>query len=200
MANANRPSGLSPVMYRNGSPWTGGGQVYCIPSTDTNAYAIGDPVTLAGSADAAGIPTVVLATAGTANVVLGAMLSGAGAPGFGQDYGIPAESAIVIPATKLRAYYILVADDPNIIFEIQEDSVGANLAATDVGSNANLVSGVNNGYISGWMLDSTPLAVTATLQLHIFRAAPRRDNAIGQYCKWWVGINNHAFAAGVAGV
>lgn len=200
MANSNKPGGLSPVMYRNGAPWTGGGQVYAIPSTDGNAYAVGDPVTLAGSADAAGIPTVTLATAGTGNVLLGAIISPAGARGFGEEYGIPAESPVVIPASKTRAYYILVADDPNIVFEIQEDSVGANLAVTDVSSNANLVSGTNNGYVSGWMLDSNPVAVTATLQLHILRAAPRRDNALGQYCKWWVSINNHAYSAGVAGV
>lgn len=201
MANADRPSGLSPVMYRNGTPWNGGGQVYCIPDTDdTNAYAIGDPVVLAGSADANGIPTITLATAGTGNAVLGALVSGAGALVYAGAYGVPAESPIVIPATKSRAYYVLVCDDPNVIFEIQEDSVGGSIAVASVGLNANLVSGVNNGYLSGWELDSSSVATGATLQAKILRAAPRQDNAVGANCKWWVTLNNHVFAAGVAGL
>lgn len=149
MPNPNKPSGLVPVSYLNGAPWTGGGRVYCIPDTDdTNAFAIGDPVDIAGGADSNGVPTITLATAGTGNPVLGCIVSGAGALSYGSSYGVPAESPIVIPATKARNYYVLVADDPNIIFEIQEEATGTALTAADVGLNGNLVSGTNNGYIS----------------------------------------------------
>ena len=59
MANSNAPFGLAPVEYLSGAPWNGQVRRYCIPSTDGTAYAIGDPVVLAGSADAKGIATVI---------------------------------------------------------------------------------------------------------------------------------------------
>lgn len=201
MANTNKPSGLAPVQYMNAAPWTGGGQVYCIPSTDsTLVYAVGDPVVLAGSADSNGIPTITLATAGSTNVVLGAIVSGAGADAYGTDYGVPQESPVVIPAAKSRNYYVLVADDPNTVFEIQEIGTGTYFTAADVGLNCSLVSGTNNGYLSGWMLDNSTEATTAALQCKLLRLAPRRDNAFGQYAKWWVLLNNHVFRTGVAGI
>ncbi len=102
MANVNKPAGLSPVQYLNGAPWNGGGRVYCIPNTDdSNAYAIGDPVVLAGSADANGVPTITLATGGTGSSVLGPIVSGAGALVFGGAYGVPQDTPIVIPVEVL---------------------------------------------------------------------------------------------------
>ena len=207
MANANKPSGLVPVQYLNGSPWDGKGRVYCIPDTDdTNAYAIGDPVVLAGSSDANGVPTITLATGGTGNLVLGAIISGAGAPGYGQQYGVPTGTGgpppIVIPATKTAAYYVLVADDPNIIFEIQEDNDSSSLVAADVGENCNLIAGTNNGYISGWQLDSSSHATGSTLQMKLLRLAqyPAGTNAFGTDAKWWTIINHHVFRPGQTGI
>lgn len=202
MANVNKPAGLQPVMYLNGAPYNGAGRVYAIPATDSNAYAIGDPVVPAGSADANGIPTLTLATAGTSNPVGGVIISGAGAGSYGSTYGVPQESPVVIPASKTRAYYVLVAEDPNIIFEIQEVNSGTFLAAADVSLNTSLVSGVNNGFVSGWLLDNAAKASTAALQCRILQLAPRtaaNDNAFGQFAKWWVLLNNHQYRAGVAG-
>lgn len=203
MANTSKPAGLVPVQYLNGAPWNGGGRVYCIPdSDDTNAYAIGDPVVLAGSADGSGIPTITLATAGTGQSVLGCIVSGAGAIAAGSSYGVPAESPIVIPATKSRNYYVLVADDPNIVFQIQEDGLVTPLAATDTGTNVNLASGTNNGYVSGWQIDSDSKAATSTLQLKLLGLAynPQQPPmTFGQYAQWLVLINNHCYRIGQAG-
>lgn len=200
MANTSRIAGLTPVGHLRGSKYGWAVQTYCIPSTDGNAFAIGDPVTLAGSADSNGVPTITLATAGVGNLVLGAIVSGAGATAYGGMVGVPQESAIVIPATKTRAYYVMVCDDPDVIFEAQEDGVGGNLAAADVGLNVDLISGTNNGYVSGWLLDSSSKAAGATLQCKLLRLVQRSDNAFGTSAKWWVKINNHQFSAGVAGV
>lgn len=204
MANRNQPQGLSPWQYLNGSPWNGGGRVYCIPDTDdTNAYAVGDPVVLAGGADAQGVPTITLATAGSANAVLGAIVSPAGAPKYGEQYGVPAESPVVIPAVKSRSYYVLVADDPNIIFLAQEEATGSAFTAAEVGLNANLVAGTNNGYISGWQIDRTTPGTGATLQLKLMRLAqfgPSTANVFGDYAKWLVLINTHVFRGGTAGI
>jgi len=201
MANANRPSGLSPVQYLNGAPWTGGGRVYCIPSTDdTLVYAIGDPVDIAGDADANGIPTITLATAGTGNGILGVIVSGAGGLVYGGSLSRSQEDPLVIPATKTRNYYVLVVDDPNVIFECQEEATGTAFTSAEVGLNANLVSGTNNGYVSGWQIDRTSPAVTATLQVRLLQLAPRSGNAFGDYAKWWVLINNHRYRIGQVGI
>ena len=201
MANADRPSGLTPVQYLNGAPWTGGGRVYCIPnSDDTNAYAIGDPVDLAGDADSAGIPTVTLATAGGSNPVVGVIVGMAGTK-YGAAYGDPATpNTTIIPATKTKDYYVLVCDDPNVIFEIQEATGGTALTSVAVSLNASLVAGTNNGYVSGWELDNSTEATTAALQLRLLQLAPRSGNAFGEHAKWWVLLNNHRYRAGVAGV
>lgn len=200
MANVNRPMGLQPVQYLNGAPYNGAGRVYCIPNTDsTNKYAIGDPVTLAGAADTNGVPTITLATAGTGNTVLGVIVS-AGASSYAGLYGDTSQNSLVIPATKVNNYYVLVEVDPNVVYEIQEIGTGTLLTATEIGLNANLSSGADNGTYSGWLLANSGVATGATLQLKLLQLAPRADNAFGQYAKYWVMINNHAFRAGVAGV
>lgn len=201
MANASKPQGLQPVGLLSASPWNAKGHVYCIPSTDGNAFAVGDPVVLAGSADANGIPTITLATAGAGNAVLGSLLSPAGGSAYGTEYGIPAESPVVIPASKTRAYYVLVSDDPATIYEAQEDGVGGTIAAASVGLNVDLISGVNNGFVSGWLLDSSTVGTGATIQCKLLRARPNLlDNALGASCKWQVLINNHVFRSGITGL
>lgn len=199
MANTSRVSGLSPVKTITGAPWNQRCTTYCIPAADTNAYAIGDPVTLAGSADANGVPTIVLATAGTGNTILGATVS-PGAPVYGTSPGIPPTDTLVIPATKTRAYYVMVCDHYDVLYEIQEDGVGGVIAVTSVGLNCNLVAGTNNGAVSGWMLDSSTVAAGATLQVKLRQLVQRADNALGTNAKWLVQINNTPLGPNAAGL
>lgn len=204
MANSNRPAGLSPVQYLNGSPWNGQGREYFISSSDTNAYAIGDPVDLAGSADAFGVPSITLATAGNnsgANKILGAIVS-AGGIQRGGPYANPGNlNTTVVPASKAGVgYYVLVADDPNIIFEMQEGGTATALAAAQVGLNIDLSSGANSGYLSGWQLDNAVTSTSANFQMNLFGLIQKSDNAFGAYAKWLVKINLHRRAASVSGV
>lgn len=200
MANANRPTGATSIKRLDGSPWNGRLNIYSIPSTDGNAYAIGDPVASSGSGSAGGVPAVTLATGGTGNAIRGFIMTmgGTSFPGF---YADPTNlNTIIIPATKLTTYYVGVCDDPWILVEMQEDSIGNNLAATDIGSNINLVAGTNNGYVSGWMLDSSTVATGATLQMKLYALSQRADNAIGQYGKWLALVNNHELKVGSTGI
>jgi hypothetical protein len=95
--------------------------------------------------------------------------------------------------------YVLVADDPDLLFEVQEDSVGGNLVMGAGGRNADLVSGTGNaatGY-SGWMLDSSTINTTNTLQMRIMRPVERPDNDLATSptatnAKWLVSINLHS--------
>lgn len=201
MANASKPMGLSPHSYRGGSVWSGQATEYYIAAADTNAYAIGDPVTLvSGGGSPTGIPGVTLATAGTGNAVTGVIVS-AGARQYAGAMADPNQlGSTIIPATKVGAYYVLVVDDQDVIFEIQEGGAGSALTTAAIGKNFNLLSGANNGYVSGWLLDNNSAATTATLQLKLLRLVQRSDNTFGAFAKWLVTINNHSFSAGVAGV
>ena len=137
MANLNAPSGLSPVMYRNGNFWNGQTRIYAIAAADTNAYAIGDAVKITAAADANGIAVVTLATAGASvrGVVVG--LSAA-IPMGGVLQGGPVINpnnlaTITRPAAAQSTYwYASVVDDPDVIFEIQEVYSGTAGATTSL--------------------------------------------------------------------
>lgn len=199
MANANRPSGLSPVGYLNGSDWDSRGNVYAIPTTDGTAYFVGDPVAFAGSADVNGIATVALCAAGaTAIGVILAIGTNKSGP-FADLNDLTKTSA---PATKTAVYYVLVADDPNIVYEVQEIGTGTALTATEVGLNANWVNGTpaTGVKVSATQIDNATEAVTSTLNMKLLGLVQRQDNAFGAFAKYRVIINNHAFRTGVAGV
>ena len=209
MANANRPSGFTPVQYLNGAPWNGQARLYSIAANYGTALYIGDPVISSGTADANGVPGIVLgATTGALRgVIVG--LGTANSTSAGESImGNPNNLNITYrPASDPSIWYAMVVDDPNVLFQVQEESNGTQLAATEVGLNTISKSGTGNGFVSGWMLPSytgaTP-ATTATLQLRCFGLVrtPAASNGFGAYAKWLVQINVHELGhgTGAAGV
>lgn len=204
MANASRPSGLSPVKHLTGAPFNGQGNIYQIAAADTNAYAIGDPVISSGNGDANGVPgiTIAAATGAIRGVILGLGISTGNAIDFGSGLFNPnnLNSTIRPAGAQATDWYALVADSPDIIFEIQEGNDATPPAAASIGNNTNLYAGANNGFQSGWTFDSTLIATTSTLQIRLLGLARRQDNAFGTAAKWLVKINNHELSAGTAGV
>lgn len=199
MANANRPSGLSPVKHLITGDFNGQGNIYQIAAADTNAYAIGDPVASSGSGDANGVPGVTLATAGTGNAIRGVVL-GLGTSEGGIFNPNNLNSTIRPSGAQATDWYAIVADDPNIVFEVQEVNSGTAFTASSIGLNANLVSGANNGFQSGWQVSNVGAATTNTLQVRLLGLSRRIDNSFGLCAKWLVKINNHELSAGTAGV
>ncbi len=192
MANPNAPRGLKPVAHANGAPYTGAGRVYYVPSTYGTALYIGDPVIIVtDSSDANGIQTVQLASAGGGAYTIGPVVAVANSPdGL---VAVTRDSNIYHPAST--AGYVLVADDPDLLFEIQEDSAGGVMTVGAAGRNADLVSGTGSTStgLSGWMLDSSTLQTTNTLQLRIVEPVKRPDNdPTLDYAKWLVRINLHS--------
>jgi hypothetical protein len=190
MANVNRAFGLIPVMYQGGSPYTGKVNMYLVPVGDGTAMYVGDPVKSGGTAGAAGVTVNGIDCEGLATVTTAA----AGNTLRGVVVGfLPNQDSLT---TKHRAAstarIALVADDPNLIFEVQEDSVGAATAAIDVGENADIIyaAGSATTGISGVMLDSSDHQTT-TAQLRILGFVKRPDNAIGTNAKLLVMINEH---------
>ena len=191
MANSDRPSGFKPVKHLSGSPWNGKANVYYIAAAEGTNTFIGDAVVLAGSADTLGMyPTVAQAAAGNTTIV-GVVI------GFGLQPELmmnPDNLSMKYRALS-TAMYCLVVDDPFVIFEIQEDSVGNNLAATEVGLLTNIVVGTGSTTTgkSAMELDSSGTATDTAGQLRILRAVNRPDNALGAHCKWEVLIVEHAY-------
>lgn len=198
MANANRPSGLAPVGNILTGSYNGQTRIYFIASTDGNAFAIGDPVKSSGDADTNGVAGVTLATAGAA--ARGVIVSAGGITRAG-FFGDPTNlNTTIIPATKTKGYYVAVVDDPFVIFEMQEINSGTPFTSAEVGLNANFVAGANNGFLSGFTIDNTTEAGTATLNVKLLGLAQRSDNAYGLAAKWLVLLNSHELRAGTAGV
>jgi len=146
MANPNAPHGLQPVQNGDTSPYTGKSNLYHIPSSDTNAYYVGDVVLAANTgSDAQGVPDVILSGAGargtpvTAALPVGVIVGIQVAPigvGVGQTQGNAVNLNLqFVPATKLNDYYVWVADDPGLVMEIQYNNTGTLTPATTVGYN-----------------------------------------------------------------
>ncbi len=196
--NENRPSGLKPIGNVQGTQYNGTARLYAIDAANANAFAIGDPVvTVAGGADPRGVPFVTLAAATGAirGVVLGLFDT---YPGIARIDDV--NRIIRTAGAKPQVWYALVADDPDLVFEVQEVTGGTQLTLADVGLNANLAVGVNNGFISGWQLANVGVATTATLQMKILGLIQRPDVFVGPAAKWLVKVNNHELNSGTGTV
>lgn len=196
MSNLNVPSGLSPVNHLNGD-LNAHTRLYCILPTDTNAFAIGDPVVSVANADGNGVPAVTLAAA--TGAVRGVVV-GLGTTEGGIFNPNNLNSTIRPSGAQSGYWYAMVVDDPYYIFEVQEVSGGTQLAATNVGQNTNLLVGTNSGYQSGWLLDNATVGTIATLQCRLLGLSRKPGNGFGAYAKWLVTLNNHELHAGTAGI
>lgn len=192
MANTDNAFGLKPVQHRNGAPYNGAFRLYSTVTTDATAIYIGDPVILSGTSSTInGKIYSDVDQAATGDVIVGVVV---GVQPVTQD------------STRYRAAstarLLMVADDPELLFEIQEVSGGTALTANDAGLNANFVvaAGSTVTGLSGVELNNATEATTNTLDVHIVGPVQREDNAIGEHCKWLVTINRHQFANQIAGI
>lgn len=192
MANPDVPSGLRPVAYQGGAPYNGATRAYSTAAGDGTAIFLGDPVKLSGTSQTIdGSVYLDVDQAATGDVILGVVTA-------------------VKPATRDSLTYraastqriVYVADDPNLLFEIQEVSGGTALTANDAGLNADFVVGSGSTVtgLSGVELNNSGEATTNTLDLHIMGLVDRPDNVIGEHAKWLVRINRHQHANQVAGI
>lgn len=194
MANTVAPIGLAASRLLSGADWNQQGNTYYIPSTDTNAYYVGDPVASIHAMDANGVPGVGIATAGSPirGVIMAVVPQPAGANALQYNS---------VPASKGgNAYYVIVADDPNIIFTIQDDGLNT-LTGTAINKNANftLAAPSTQWQFSATVLNTGSVATTSTLNLRILGITQTPSNAPGAYATWDVLINNHELRGGTAG-
>ena len=192
MANVDSPFGLRPVKDAYNGYRTGGGRIYSTATGDATAIYVGDPVILSGTSQTIdGVVYADVDQAATGDKIVGVVIG-------------------VLPVTQDSLKYraastqrlLLVDDDPNSLFEIQEVSGGTALTANDIGLNADFVVGSGSTVTgqSGVELNNVGEATTNTLDLKIVGMVNRADNAIGEHCKWLVRINRHQYANQVAGI
>lgn len=192
MSNTDKPFGFKPVKHLDGSPYNGAFNIYYHSASDATALYMGDLVQPdETNTETTGMyPSVkqhVAAQTDNIGVVVG----------FGDTPQLCARNTNLnavnyCPAST--AMYVAVADAPDIIFEIQEDSDTSTLDAGAPHANADVVvgSGSSTTGTSGMELDSSSITASAAC-LRVLRVAPREDNALGTNCKWWVLINEHAY-------
>lgn len=206
MANANAPKGLIPYCYTWGAPYNGSFSVYSIPSSYATAIYVGDPVKIvSASDDTLGTPAVNLAASG--DTVLGVMIGIVNGGDMGSMVPVTRDQALYHPAST--AQYIAVADDPNLLFMIQDDgSTQATAPNLWAGKNANLGAGSGGSTITGYssyQLQASSVATTNTLDLKIVRPLQQADNVIGtsantnMNAKWLVKLNKSLWANQTAG-
>lgn len=201
MPNVSRINGFRPVKTITGAAWNGQATRYFLPSGDSTNTFVGDLVKLDTTGDTAaaggkakGIRTVVQATA--TGAVVGAIV------GLEID---PTNLNTPQYRAGSTGRYVWVADDPNLLYEAQEDAVGGALAVADVGLNVDFIVGTGSTTTgaSAMQIDTSTKATTATLPLKIVEFAQREDNEVGSAnAKVLVKINNHQLAShtGTAGV
>lgn len=95
---------------------------------------------------------------------------------------------------------VLVYDDPDQEYWLQDDGAAATLAATNVGNNFDVVATVGNVTMlkSQAELDASDTAGVATAQLRLI--GKHADDSWGKNIRVRVFINEHAFAKKLTGV
>jgi hypothetical protein len=203
MANTSKIRGFIPVKHATGAPYNGQANTYATAAADGTAIFVGDPVKITSDGNAQGIQIVTKATAGAA--VLGVCV-GVINPKLDPVAGTMTNASIALDTPQYRAastaQYILVADSPDLLFEV-EAVTGSNaayaFAVADIGLNADLstVAGSTTTGTSAAALDMATNAVTATLQFKIMGVVQRPDNEItGNNTKVLVKFNNAQLGAG----
>lgn len=191
MANVSRKTGFMPVGHLDGSKWNGMVQMFLFDQS--NAVYVGDPVKSGGTAGAAGVfvngidcegmPNADRAAAG--NTLLGVVI------GF---LPLQNDTSILYKVADSTKRIGLVVTGPDTVYEVQEDSVGNDIAVTQVGNNFDMVTwlaGNTTSGVSAVELDSSDSSGTATAQFRLLRLVKTPDNALGTNAKWQVFINEH---------
>jgi len=155
----------------------GGGEAhvseYFVPASDSTALYVGDVVEKTNTMDTANrVP--IITRAATGDIILGVIV------GFRPDASLPFTGHYRAAST---ARYVLVCDDPDAIYEVQEDADGGAISAANVGESINVDMIVGTGSVytgfSGTMADSSSVAATAE-DFKILGVVRQPDNAAAQ--------------------
>tara|TARA_R110002126_G_scaffold40564_3_gene119214 strand:+ start:224 stop:808 length:585 start_codon:yes stop_codon:yes gene_type:complete len=185
MANADRPSGLTPIGTLSGADWQGQCRRVVFAGGDAVACFIGDRVKLTGTADATGKLPVV-AQCELTDPAIGVLV---GLEPDGSDEG----SLSKIHRLASTARTGLVAMGGDILYSCQEDSDGGAIGILSAGLNAEIVVGTGSAVtgISGSEIDSSGIAGTSSFAVRVHHVIDRPGNALGVNADWAVSLNDY---------
>ena len=190
MANISKIAGFKPVKHITGAPYNGQANIYTVKSG--TKLVPGDLVKLTGGASQNGIAEVDAASNDAA--VLGAVVGVVPAkmdPVTGKLSGgsIALDTPVSVTGGSTPAY-VLVADAPDIVYEVEK----ATFTATDVGTSGgfdfagtaggNATTGNSNMYLTD----------TATGVVQVLGLVQRVNNEAGANAKVLARITNNNFA------
>ncbi len=200
-ANVNAPFGFRPVGHINGSPYNGQANLYVITTADsTYEYHVGDVVFSSATADANGVPGVggESRAAKTTSVPRGVIVGILGAYPAATMVGaaLNLEQSSYVPIAKSHDYYVMVADAPDLICEIQADTTSAvtYIAAGYMNHNFGYTSAAPSPVtnpLSATVLTAASAVTTAQITLKAHGLARRPNNAYGAYAIMLVSFNLH---------
>lgn len=199
----NKPFGGRPVGIGSASGYNGQCNRYYIPSLDGNTYYVGDFVKSLAGADAFGVPGIVkaLGTDTMRGMIVGVEPVNQMSASLAGD--VIDDTITSIPATKTRAYYVYVADDPNLFFTIQDDGITTgNLIAANANKNCSLTVAApgSTKQRSATVINSSSIATTQGLNIRLMGLAQLPNNAFGAYGIWLARFNQHELMGNVAGI
>lgn len=196
MANLDNPHGFKLLRRLGGGPPP---SVTRYRKEASVILGLGDPVVHAGTASTAGtnnapetgIPLVTRAAAASGTITGVAVHFELDTAGLER-----ANQTLHMAAADTGMVYVI--DDPLAVFQIQEDSVGNDLAVTDVGEGVDIVIGnanTNTGMSICEIDSSTSAAQIGNAdQLRVMALVYSPDNALGANAEWEVMINEHTYA------
>ena len=185
MANVDRPHGLKPVRMISGVAYNGSVRRY--KKEASVILAPGDPVVLTGSAEAAtGIPLITRAqgTEGTPTTITGVVVA------IDPIRGDLSKKHMAAADTG----YVLVADNADLLFEIQEDGAGDPIDVNDVGEGCDILVGDANTTIGLSVVELDSSNAGTGDQVQIMEFVQREDNEVDSAnAKIIVRINEHTY-------
>ena len=183
MANKDQPRGFSPVGYLNGQKYTGAHRRY-YKSATAGILGIGDPVVRAtNSTDPEGGPEIVRATTGSA--ITGVIV------GIEPDRDDLEQRHLA----SADARYVYVADEPDLIFAVQDNGGATGIVVTNVGEHVDSVAAIDADTTTGrskYELDTEAIATDNTWRIEALSS--RVGNAVGANAEWLVSANLHTDA------
>lgn len=194
MANSDIASGLTAIGTLSGADYHGKLRRVTFASGDTTAAFVGDLVKLTGTVDATGKkPVVTQSAAGDASIGVIAQFI----PTFSDEGTLTTNYRAASTAMDALIYW-----GQDVLYTIQEDSVGNDIEITEAGLNCNVIVGSGDTVtgMSGMELDSNTAANTSTLNLRLHHVFDAPDNALGTNAKWVVSINASQEALNQTGI
>lgn len=171
MANVDASFGFRPVTTDSGKGSSIKLRKYAIQAAEATDLFVGDPVVLEGTAvldekDGTYVPTVVRATAGATNYATGVIV----------DFIPETDESLRYKTDATTERFVLVADDPEQLFEIQADG---SVAVTDIGNTADIIftnAGSTTTGFSGAELDTSDIGTGDQLVIEGVSQKPNRSD------------------------